>query len=182
MENCTQPKLKVCRDCQLPKSVTDFYKHSEGRAGCRPECKACTLVYKKRWSAEHPGAVEERRKIWISQHPEQAKRIRKKSYEKRKHTLKYAFVRYQVRCKVDNISFQLAFDEFAQFWQKPCVYCGNAIDKIGLDRVDNNLGYTVSNVVPCCKQCNQMKMDYTRSEFIEHCMQIIKHTDRMQIC
>lgn len=66
--------------------------------------------------------------------------------------------------------------------KKPGVYCGLPIERIGLDRVDNTQGYLISNIVSCCKQCNQMKMDYTRSEFIEHCVRIVKHTDRIKPC
>lgn len=35
----------------------------------------------------------------------------------------------------------------------------------GIDRIDNNKGYTIDNVVPCCKMCNQAKNDYTLQEF-----------------
>ncbi len=36
-----------------------------------------------------------------------------------------------------------------------------------LDRKDNNLGYSVDNVVPCCWNCNRIKSDiYTYDEFL----------------
>ena len=37
----------------------------------------------------------------------------------------------------------------------------------GLDRVDNNKGYTIDNVVPCCKRCNYAKNNQTPREFKE---------------
>lgn len=36
---------------------------------------------------------------------------------------------------------------------KPCYYCGDT-HRVGCDRIDNNLGHTKSNVVPCCYECN----------------------------
>lgn len=37
----------------------------------------------------------------------------------------------------------------------------------GLDRLDSNIGYVSTNVVPCCKFCNWGKMTQSREEFIE---------------
>lgn len=34
-----------------------------------------------------------------------------------------------------------------------CVYCGDT-HNIGLDRIDNNRGHEIGNVVPCCYECN----------------------------
>lgn len=38
----------------------------------------------------------------------------------------------------------------------------------GLDRVENEKGYTENNVVTCCRWCNQMKLDRSQNEFFEH--------------
>jgi hypothetical protein len=40
-----------------------------------------------------------------------------------------------------------------------CFYCGGKVSLVatGLDRVDNTKGYTMQNVVPCCKVCNMVK-------------------------
>lgn len=51
---------------------------------------------------------------------------------------------------------------------QPCHYCGAPPDKVrervggvfrysGLDRVDNAVGYTDANTVPCCSGCNRAK-------------------------
>lgn len=34
-----------------------------------------------------------------------------------------------------------------------CIYCGDT-HNIGLDRIDNNRGHEIGNVVPCCYECN----------------------------
>lgn len=47
---------------------------------------------------------------------------------------------------------------------KPCHYCGH--NSIGLDRIDNKKGHSISNTVPCCRECNVIRMDkFTHEEF-----------------
>lgn len=84
----------------------------------------------------------------------------------------------------DNI---LTFEEFKEIVKKPCHYCGQEFSKEledfsceskvkkklsdvivkcnGIDRVDNNIGYTYENSVPCCGQCNTAKNTLTQDEF-----------------
>lgn len=41
---------------------------------------------------------------------------------------------------------------------EPCYYCqGPTGDGIGLDRIDNDLGYTIGNVLPACGRCNMLR-------------------------
>lgn len=62
-----------------------------------------------------------------------------------------------------------------------CFYCGNPpstrfteggkkfhgeILYNGIDRLDNTIGYTLENSVPCCSKCNYAKRDMTYNEFI----------------
>lgn len=42
---------------------------------------------------------------------------------------------------------------------KPCIYCGDT-KRVGCDRIDNNLGHTKDNVVPCCIECNTARNNY----------------------
>lgn len=46
----------------------------------------------------------------------------------------------------------------------------------GLDRVDNNIGYTIDNVVTCCKECNRMKGSMKHDLFVDLCNRISRHT------
>ena len=64
-----------------------------------------------------------------------------------------------------------------------CHYCGVEPEKIsqssnknkpyngdyiynGIDRIDNNKGYTMDNVVPCCEICNNAKKNLSKVKFI----------------
>lgn len=57
-------------------------------------------------------------------------------------------------------------------WQKECYYCGIDIPNIGIDRVDNAIGYVIGNVQPCCTVCNMMKRSMSEEMFIEHCKRV----------
>jgi hypothetical protein len=73
------------------------------------------------------------------------------------------------------LPFDLTPVEFFSFWQKPCTYCNSKIETIGLDRVDPKLGYSMSNVVPCCSRCNEMKNNATVEQWIADMKSVLKH-------
>lgn len=45
----------------------------------------------------------------------------------------------------------------------------------GVDRIDSEEGYLVSNCVPCCRMCNMMKSGYTQTDFIQRTKRIYEH-------
>lgn len=58
--------------------------------------------------------------------------------------------------------FDFTREEFEHRIKEPCEYCGLANDcrfGSGLDRIDNDLGYTKLNTVPCCYDCNMARGD-----------------------
>jgi hypothetical protein len=59
-----------------------------------------------------------------------------------------------------------------------CAYCGIGSDlvRLGVDRVDNKVGYTLENSVSCCSRCNFMKVNSTREDFLQQCLRI--HSNR----
>lgn len=72
------------------------------------------------------------------------------------------------------LSFEFTMETFTALWQKPCTYCGDEIDTIGLDRRKNKEGYTLENTVPCCPVCNFMKHTMDEEKFITKCKQIAR--------
>lgn len=77
-----------------------------------------------------------------------------------------------------NLDWELTEDQFIQLITQPCTYCGEvnsmqgiakdrSIQVNGIDRKDNNLGYTIINSVPCCNFCNHAKKNHTCSFFID---------------
>ena len=84
------------------------------------------------------------------------------------HTSKFSKIMYDANRR--GITFSLPFNRYKELLKKPCFYCGS--DKVGIDRLENHIGYTVHNSVPCCKKCNRMKSDFTLSVFLEHVRKI----------
>jgi hypothetical protein len=66
------------------------------------------------------------------------------------------------------LSFSLTRDEFFYLLNHSCYYCGGMRvgTRSGIDRVDNSLGYTRKNSVPCCKICNRAKLAMPLLDFI----------------
>lgn len=104
------------------------------------------------------------------EHPEKIKQY----YETFKLTPKSKFKGYKNNARIRKLIFDLTLEQFIGFWQKSCHYCGSSIDTIGIDRVDNKNGYTIENVVACCRKCNHMKRDWEVSQFIDHCRKVAK--------
>lgn len=94
---------------------------------------------------------------------------------------------YKHDAKKRNYIFDLTKDEVYAITTLNCSYCGNPPSSIsksgsnsthgdyvynGMDRVDNNVGYIISNVVPCCNICNWMKSNLLISDFESHIIKI----------
>lgn len=89
------------------------------------------------------------------------------------------YYKYKVSAEKRNYEFNIDVDIFHELITKPCHYCGDletSVEKskagfeykyTGLDRIDNSKGYTIDNVVPCCKICNQMKSNLSYKDFID---------------
>lgn len=87
---------------------------------------------------------------------------------------------YKRGARTRGLVFTLTKEEFRQLTSQNCYYCGTspqrkhlAMRKVhghyiynGLDRIDNNLGYMLKNIVPSCKICNYAKKNVPQNEFI----------------
>lgn len=56
-----------------------------------------------------------------------------------------------------------------------CAYCRRPAEPdrpLGLDRIDNALGYTLRNIAPCCPRCNRMKGTLDAEAFVRLCARV----------
>jgi hypothetical protein len=83
------------------------------------------------------------------------------------------YAAYKATAKERCLPFNISLQEFKTFWQKPCHYCGSDIETIGIDRIDNNIGYEISNLRSCCSWCNTMKLDHPEEAFLKHICKIL---------
>jgi hypothetical protein len=84
-----------------------------------------------------------------------------------------------------NLSFELTKEEFRKLIKDVCYYCGGEPLKSeqgylynGLDRVDNNKGYRLDNVVTCCYKCNIAKASMAKDEFIDWVNKVFKNLQK----
>lgn len=123
---------------------------------------------------------------YYQRHKKQQKAYWKKYYaehkeERDKHVIKYQktpqgkYSTYRASAKQRGIPFEITLDEFKTFANLPCRYCGSKLPSICLDRVDNTKGYTLSNLCPCCWDCNQLKRKLPEKFFLDTVKKIAKH-------
>ncbi len=55
----------------------------------------------------------------------------------------------------------------------PSLVCNGKFPVSGIDRVDSDKGYMLTNVVPCCIRCNRMKRNDTLTDFLDQCKRIV---------
>jgi hypothetical protein len=90
---------------------------------------------------------------------------------------------YKAGAKDRDLSWELSEDNFRKLTKSPCHYTGILPSNIfktaaeeylynGIDRLNNNLGYTVENCVACCFEINMMKKSLTKDKFIELCSKV----------
>jgi len=81
------------------------------------------------------------------------------------------FSEYERRAFSKDMTFELTMDDFNKIVdQSICYYCHNPSE--GVDRKNNDLGYSPDNCVNCCKECNQMKAQTNAIDFIENCQRV----------
>jgi hypothetical protein len=87
---------------------------------------------------------------------------------------KNRYAAYKRGAESRGYTFELTMEDFSNLWNKPCSYCNEIVPGIGIDRKDNNIGYTASNTISCCTTCNFMKGKLTYTQFVNKCLQISK--------
>jgi hypothetical protein len=95
-------------------------------------------------------------------------------YKQRNKTAGGKYTQYKCNANRRNLPFNISLEYFKTFWQKPCYYCGDPIDTIGLDRIDSDLGYEEGNLRSCCAFCNYAKSDNTENYFKDKILKIAK--------
>ncbi len=98
--------------------------------------------------------------------------------ENKKPEFSQIFCRYQIEAKLRNLTFSIPKELFVEMLQQNCYYCekipqpaglyfGKRIFYNGIDRVDNDIGYELDNIVTCCKTCNIKKKATSKSMIIK---------------
>ena len=177
---------KICKTCNIEKPVKDYYKQQGGMLGVKAHCKECYTRIRVRNKSE---ATRERNRIRQRQYYRDNTELlvakQKEYYENNKDKVKEYRKRPLVRYKKyirgaeeRGLDFSLTEQEFLSFWQKECYYCGAIPETIGIDRMRNEEGYSLDNVVACCKDCNFLKHNLTPEVFLDRIKKIYDYQNR----
>ena len=128
--------MKKCSNCGIDKPFSQYYKRLEpkkdGSINYRGECRTC-------------------------------RNIKTKIY--RHKDINITNIRYcnnKISAKRRGYSFLLTIEEYNKLTRNQYCYCCNKkFNYTGLDRINNNRGYEIGNVLPCCKYCNAGKNNDT---------------------
>jgi len=132
---------KVCKNCHTEKWINEFPLCRNSRGNI---CRVCRnrLSYDK-----------------IKSNPESyKKKVESNNRYYRNNPSTKQIQGYKASDKRHGRENDLDIDYLRELISKGCTYCGSK-DKVGLDRLDNTLGHTKNNVVPCCSRCNYLKRD-----------------------
>ena len=89
-------------------------------------------------------------------------------------TEKWYYSTYKAGAIRRGYSFELTREDFLSVLMGDCRYCAKK-EAMGIDRLDNSLGYLISNCVPCCTHCNRMKWAHNEDFFLSHITKIYQN-------
>lgn len=104
------------------------------------------------------------------------------------------FRNYKRGAKNRNYNFELSKEEVFNLIFQNCHYCGqepqelegekiyNNLDipfkRNGIDRMNNDLGYTTQNTITCCQTCNKAKMEMNYQEFLDFINKVYQYINK----
>jgi hypothetical protein len=153
-EELSKIQKRICVFCGSPFEVS-------GKSISNTCSFTCGFLFGRRKSLESQGKYKEAKAVRLLT-------IQEIAYGKHKQEAR----------RRPGIGTKLTLQEFINFWQKDCTYCGDKIETIGLDRINSDVGYIKGNVVPCCKHCNWMKNKNSPEFFLNHCKKVANHSSK----
>jgi len=100
-------------------------------------------------------------------------------------TTKQRFSQMIYHAKKRNFAATLTFEDYEKLIKLPCYLCGEPVISAhgghGIDRLDNSVGYILSNCRSCCGVCNVMKGDLSIIDFIIRIKKIIQNYKKAEV-
>jgi hypothetical protein len=193
--------IKKCTVCGVEKTLDNFYTRDGTIDGFRNNCKQChsrntkenTIKYhqenlKKGTSVKEkfcPDCKVVKPYFEFSNNSfrkdnlhDYCKICDRRGAGRRRNKLGSKYKSYMQAAALRGLNFDLSEEIFSVLLKGDCCYCGSPCPESrfnGIDRVDNDCGYTISNSVSCCIICNNMKKTSTKKNFLEHVEKIYKY-------
>jgi|SRR5580698_3026791 hypothetical protein len=146
---------KTCEDCG---KLHDKYNQN-------PEYVKRRAETNKLWRSTKNGAKKQyaASKKWRENNRDRYRELANIYTQKNGTKPSYRLNKAKQQAKSRGIDFLLSLEEYTNAISVSCYYCDGAFGYVtkgtGLDRIDNNKGYMIGNVVSCCRTCNRIKGD-----------------------
>lgn len=147
---------KTCFRCKEPKDRSLFFKHGQTQDGLHSWCKVCCTKGNIKSKEKVNLTIEGRARVFLQNASKGAK--------KRNHP------------------FELVLQDIVDCWKKQqgfCAYSGREmtlvaghLNTVSIERIDSNVGYTVSNTILICNAINRMKSNFKYIDFYEMCKDV----------
>lgn len=145
---------KDCTWCRTTKPLDAFPPRQRNATSKRRTCSECIAHCQARYYEKNRDKERAKRRAYdATPRGAELKRIRAYKPDSRYREL-------QKMCTKRSKPCDLSLKDYAAVVSADrCHYCAGPLPKYssGLDRKDNDIGYTLSNVVPCCQGCNRIK-------------------------
>jgi hypothetical protein len=173
--------FKRCEDCRkecaiketkLKKNVIEKNEELEKNGSKEKICISCPRLFIP-FLTQHKIMSMKCQKCHnyvVKQDEQRINRIRNYR-EERFRNINQLYKDYNKSAKRRNHSFDLDLEKFKVLALSECHYCDyyKEGEVNGIDRVNNDLGYTMDNCVTCCYTCNKMKRYYHPLYFVQTC-------------
>lgn len=192
---------KICIDCKIEKDISAFPIRIENGIikGHRGRCKICarararikhhkfkeenlngtakiTFRIKKCCSCKQEKPITEFHKNIQQQYgfEKRCKDCARTKQKRYKATPRGKFREYRWHASRRNLQFELSYFDVATMIEQNCFYCDKP-NSHGIDRKQNDVGYILTNCVPCCMICNYAKNTLDIEDFIRLCQTIVEN-------
>ena len=136
---------KRCTKCGQTRPFEDFGADRRRNDGKQSWSRNCTLQSVKAYKRANYEAVRD---------ANNAASLR------RYHLGRSQFVHARATAKRLGREWTISKEDWERLTEEGCHYCGCELPKkagSGLDRIDNDRGYHLDNVLPCCTICNKVR-------------------------
>jgi len=185
-------EIKICSKCQNQYSpIIDYFsKNNSNNNGFQNQCKNCNKEYRRNNSEKIKNYRLENRDKLIELKKEYRKKYPKKIKEYSQRTISiYNRIKYRAVRKNQEYCSKQEFIIWYENQKKQCVYCDIPLEiipslewgrkkytnRLTIDRMDNERGYTLNNICLACDICNLTKNSiFGQKEMVEIAQKYIK--------
>jgi hypothetical protein len=163
-------------------------KKKEYKEKNRERFKEQQKEYQHEWYLKNKEKKDKQNSEWHKTHKKESVKIVQAYVQRNKEKValynkqfseslvgRYRLLKYRHKKKWCDTEI-ITIETFKELSDQACTYCGEK-SEMGIDRIENDKGYTKENSISCCKFCNYMKKHWTKEFFLEHIKKIYNHNN-----